>query len=201
MPTPGLDLGGASTTLGAASVAVSDSSEARTRTARRLPWLDGVPAQIPVSARPAIAGRALTARALRVPATAAREPAVVARVGARVATASMFVTVDTQRWAVREWASIRSSIGFSSRGENLIGQVGSKSDLDSRPSLMLARNGPKYDPTKQKYLQIRLERRFATQPLFRFTLIFRDFLNVLPRERKEAACAGTLPFTHLRVSA
>ena len=102
-------------TLGAASVAVSDSSEARTRTARRLPWLDGVPVQISVRARPAIAGRALTARALRVPATAAREPAVVARVGAWLATASMIVTVDTQRWAVREWAS-RSPIGFYPQG-------------------------------------------------------------------------------------
>ena len=70
----GLGLGGASMTLGAASVAVSDSSEARTRTARRLPWLDGVPMQVAVRARPAIAGRALTARALRAPATAARSP-------------------------------------------------------------------------------------------------------------------------------
>ena len=140
--------------------------------------------QVAVRARPAIAGRALTARALRAPATAAREPAVVARVGARVATASMFVTVDTQRWAVREWASRSSSIRLS-RGENLIGQVGSKSDLILHAgfSLMLARNGLNQNISRS-------DLNAGSRPdLFGFTRSARDFLNVQPRG-KEGACAG-----------
>ena len=92
LPTPGLVFGGASTTLGVVSVAVSDSSAARTRMARRLSVrCDEVPEE-ETRARLAIAGRAATARVARA-AAVARVPAeaTTARVGARTVTANMFI--------------------------------------------------------------------------------------------------------------
>ena len=74
--------------MGATSVAVSDSSEARTRTARRLPWLDGVPVQISVRARPAIAGRARTEICTGTPSSHGRRLAVRVRASEESDTAT-----------------------------------------------------------------------------------------------------------------